>query len=163
MRMVDGAGRRLDVPTAFADDDGSAPPSLRAALERYADDRAAHTDVIAALLTSRLLVPVVAVLDESATETDHRGSEIEVEKSSHMATVSLVQADGRRGLLAFTSIDALARWDPHARPVPAAASDVAAAALAEGAQGVLIDIAGPVRFALDGEALTRVSLSGPDR
>lgn len=161
--MVEGAGRRLDVPSAFTDDDGSAPPLLRAALERYAEDRAAHADVVAALLTSRLLVPVVAVLDESETETDHRGSEIEVEKSSHMATVSLVQADGRRGLLAFSSIHTLARWDPRARPVPAAAPDVASAAIAEGAQGVLIDIAGPIRFALDGEHLTRVSLSGPDR
>jgi len=161
--MVDGAGRRLEVPTAFSGDDGKAPPALREALERYADDRVAHADVITALLTSRLLVPVVAVLDESQTSTDQMGREVDVDKSSHMATVSLVQADGRRGLLAFTSVDTLSRWDPQARPVPAAAPDVAAAAIAEGAQGVLIDIAGPIRFALDGQHLVRVSLSAPDQ
>ena len=166
--MVDGAGRRLEVPTAFSGDDGQAPPALREALERYADDRVAHADVITALLTSRLLVPVVAVLDESQTSTDQMGREVDVDKSSHdksshMATVSLVQADGRRGLLAFTSVDTLSRWDPQARPVPAAAPDVAAAAIAEGAQGVLIDIAGPIRFALDGQHLVRLSLSAPDR
>lgn len=161
--MVEGAGRRLEVPTAFTGDDGSAPPALRAALDRYAEDRSAHGEVLDELTESRLLVPVVAVLEESEVTSDHRGRDLEVEKSSHMATVTLVQADGRRGLLAFTSIDALARWDPQARPVPAMASDVAAAAIAEGAQGVLLDIAGPVRFALDGEHLSNLSLSAPDR
>lgn len=160
--MVDGDGRRLEVPTGFAGDDGSAPTALREALHRYAQDRAAHADVLTALTAARLLVPVVAVLDESRTAADPAGREISVDKSSHMATVSLVQADGRRGLLAFTSVDSLARWDPQARPVPASARDVAAAAVAEGAQGVLIDIAGPVRFALDGEYLIGLSLSAPD-
>lgn len=161
--MVEGAGRRLVVPTAFAGDDGSAPAAVRAALERYAQDSAAHGEVISALSTSRLLVPVVAVLDESEITFAQMGRELETDKSSHMATVSLLQPDGRRGLLAFTSVDALTRWNPQARPVPAMATEVAAAAIAEGAQGVLLDIAGPVRFALDGDHLTRLSLSAPDR
>lgn len=170
--MEQGAGRRLQVPTSFAGDDGAPPVKLREALDRYATDRGAHADVIEALKTSRLLVPVVAVLDEVEVDDIELG-DVELEgdsrrslprdKSSHMATVSLVQADGRRGLLAFTSIDSLAQWDPQARPVPAVATDVAAAAIAEGCQGVLIDIAGPVRFALDGEQLTALALSARDR
>ena len=74
-----------------------------------------------------------------------------------MASVSLVQADGRRGLLAFTGIESLARWDPAARPVPVTSHQVAAAALDEGADGVLVDLAGPVRFAIDGELLRELA------
>jgi hypothetical protein len=92
----------------------------------------------------------VSVVDDVDTQTG-------ADKSSHMASVSLVQSDGRRGLLAFTGIAALARWDPVARPVPVTAHQVAAAALEEGAEGVLIDIAGPVRFAIDGELLAELA------
>lgn len=127
-------------PGRHAGDDGRADPRWEAA---YADP-----ERVEELLRSgvRLLVPIVAVLDEAEPETG-------ADKSSHMASVSLVQADGRRGLLAFTGIDAMAMWDPAARPVPVTSHQVAAAALDEGADGVLVDIAGPVRFAVDGELL----------
>jgi hypothetical protein len=92
----------------------------------------------------------VSVVDDVDTQTG-------ADKSSHMASVSLVQSDGRRGLLAFTGIAALVRWDPVARPVPVTAHQVAAAAIEEGAEGVLIDIAGPVRFAIDGELLAELA------
>lgn len=144
--MVRGDGRRIDAPTGFAGDEGDADPALRAALES-GDAEGVLTRLRQG---ARLLVPIVAVLDE--VDDDGGG-----DKSSHMASVSLVQADGRRGLLAFTSVDTLAAWDARARPVPATAPDVAAAALEEGADGVLVDIAGPIRFALDGDALRRVA------
>ena len=143
--MVQGDGRRVDAPSAFAGDDGRADPVLRQALE----SGDAEGTLARLRQGARLLVPIVAVLEE----IDEDGAD----KSSHMASVSLVQADGRRGLLAFTSIDTLMAWDPLARPVPAAAPDVAAAALEEGADGVLVDIAGPIRFALDGDALQAVA------
>ncbi len=135
-----GGGRRIETPDAFAGDDGRADPRWESA---YADP----ADVEALLRSGvRLLVPIVAVLDEADAETGG-------DKSSHMASVSLVQADGRRGLLAFTGLQTLARWDPTARPVPVTSHQVAAAALDEGADGVLVDIAGPVRFAIDGDLL----------
>ncbi|TEX52180.1 MAG: hypothetical protein B7C55_01745 [Actinomycetales bacterium mxb001] len=143
--MVHGDGRRIDAPSAFAGDDGRADPALRQALE----SGDAEGTLARLRQGARLLVPVVAVLEE----IDEDGAD----KSSHMASVSLVQADGRRGLLAFTSVDTLKAWDPLARPVPATAPDVAAAALEEGADGVLVDIAGPIRFALDGDALRAVA------
>lgn len=146
--MVHGDGRRIDTPSAFAGDDGRADPALRQALE----SGDAEGTLIRLRQGARLLVPVVAVLEE----IDEDGAD----KSSHMASVSLVQADGRRGLLAFTSVDTLKAWDPLARPVPATAPDVAAAALEEGADGVLVDIAGPIRFALDGDALQAVAAAG---
>ncbi|MGI9197596.1 MAG: SseB family protein [Candidatus Nanopelagicales bacterium] len=120
-------------------------PGLAAAL-----DSGDGEQVMAALRAgARLLVPLVAVLDER----DAQGAD----KSSHMASVTLVQQDGRRGLLAFTSVQSMRAWDPAARPAPARAPDVARSALDDGADGVLVDIAGPVRFALDGIALRQVA------
>lgn len=144
MSDVEGQGRRIETPDAFAGDDGRADPRWEPA---YADPVS-----VEALLRSgvRLLVPIVAVLDEVDAQTG-------ADKSSHMASVSLVQPDGRRGLLAFTGTESLARWDPAARPVPVTSHQVAAAALEEGADGVLVDIAGPVRFAIDGEFLAELA------
>jgi len=138
---VEGRGRRIETPTTFASDDGTADPRWAPAFA--AGDGAAVEQILRSGV--RLLVPIVSVLDE----IDDDGSD----KSSHMASVSLVQADGRRGLLAFTSVESMARWDPQARPVPAWARDVAAAAVEEGADGVLVDVAGPVAFAIDGDLL----------
>ena len=143
-RGVEGLGRSIETPAAFAGDDGRADPRWESA---YADP----ADVEALLRSGvRLLVPIVAVLDEADAETG-------ADKSSHMASVSLVQPDGRRGLLAFTGVESLARWDPAARPVPVTSHQVAAAALDEGADGVLVDLAGPVRFAIDGELLRELA------
>ncbi len=141
---MEGRGRRIETPDAFAGDDGRADPRWQPA---YADPAS-----VEALLRSgvRLLVPIVSVLDDVDAQTG-------ADKSSHMASVSLVQSDGRRGLLAFTGIEALARWDPTARPVPVTSHQVAAAALEEGADGVLVDISGPVRFAIDGEFLAELA------
>ena len=147
MTPVEGAGRHIDTPAQFAGGEGAADPRLVAALGE------GRGDAVLALLTEgvRLLVPIVAVRDD----VDADGADT----SSHMASVSLVQPDGRRGMLAFTSLETMRAWDPTARPVPVRTCDVAAAALAEGADGVLVDIAGPIRFALDGESLHRVAES----
>lgn len=148
--MVEGKGRRLEVPTAFADDDGSADPALAEVMRACARGERSVADVVAVFATGpRLLVPIVAVLDELGDDGE--------EKSSHMASVTLVQSDGRRGMLAFTSLDALKAWNADARPVAARAPEVAQAAIEEQCQGLLIDIAGPVRFALDGEFLRQVA------
>ncbi len=141
---MEGAGRRIETPDAFAGDDGRADPRWEPA---YADPASVEALLRAGV---RLLVPIVAVLDDVDAQTG-------ADKSSHMASVSLVQSDGRRGLLAFTGIEALARWDSTARPVPVTSHQVAAAALEEGADGVLVDIAGPVRFAIDGEFLAELA------
>jgi SseB protein N-terminal domain len=133
---------------------GAADPAVTAALAAYRDRTAEPAAVLAALAESRLLVPVVAVLDEAETTAD--GARIE--KSSHMATISTTGRDGRRGLLAFTSLESLRRWKPDARPVPAPAPAVAAAALDEGASAVVVDLAGPVLFAIEGSDLAALAV-----
>jgi hypothetical protein len=68
------------------------------------------------------------------------------DKSAEMAAVLMRGDEDRLALLAFTGLDALHRWDPDARPVPVPARTAALAALQDGAEALLIDVAGPVRY-----------------
>lgn len=133
----------------FADDDGTAAPVVTAALSAYEAGTGAYVDVLAVLQSGRLLVPVVAVLGE--VEVDAVG--LTHDKTSDMAAVLLTRPDGRRGLLAFTGAEALSAWNPDARPVPVATATAAQTALQEGADALVVDVAGPVRFAVEGEDL----------
>ncbi|MGK5499779.1 SseB family protein [Streptomyces sp. URMC 125] len=133
----------------FADDDGSADPALAAALEAWSADRSAEPEVLAALAGARLLVPVVAVLGEA--EEDERG--LRREKTSDMAVPTLNAPGGRRALPAFTSTDSLARWRPDARPVAVPLHQALRAAAQEGADTLVLDLAGPVTYQLTGPAL----------
>lgn len=135
-----GRGRSLASP-AFAGDDGAADPALREVLAAGDDDA-----VLESLRTARLLVAVVAVVGERDEATG-------ADKSSDMAVVSMVNAAGERGLLAFTGLDSLAAWDPAARPVPVRAADAAKAALDDGADALVIDVTGPVRRVVTDRAL----------
>lgn len=125
-------------PTAFAGDDGSADPNLSAALSAYESGDGGPADVLAALAGGRVLVPVVAVADDARPSS-----------ATSMAAVSTVGRDGRRGLLAFTSLESMRRWNPDARPVPVATRAAAESALADGADALVIDLAGPVLFSVD--------------
>ena len=147
------AGVSVPAPE-FAGDDGGPDPALDDVLAEHAAGRASVRDVAAALQGTRLMTPLVAVLDEA----DQTAGGLQTEKSSHMASVSIVTPDGRRGLLAFTSVAAMATWDPSARGVPARAAKVATAALEESADALVLDLGGPVRVAIDGALLVAVAL-----
>lgn len=134
---------------AFPGDDGSPDLEVRARLREDADPIA----VARALRGTRLLACVIAVADRVIAVAD-RVDAVGADKDSHMAVVSMVAADGRRGLLAFTGVDALHAWDPTARPVPAFGRDIARAALLEGAEAVVVDVAGPCSMVLEARALT---------
>jgi hypothetical protein len=137
-----GDGGRLLGGAGAPDDDGSANVELATALAAYAADPAREPDVLAALAEARLLVPVVATLGESGTGSDG----LVRDKSADMATVLMRGPDGRLALLAFTGLEAMKRWDPEARPVPVPARTAALAALQDGAEALLVDAAGPVRY-----------------
>lgn len=157
-----------DIPDpGFAGDDGSAPPELVEALRRYDDDPdRLHAATLAVLQHARLLVPVVAVLGE--VEQDEQG--LVHDKTSDMATVLMRGRDGRNALLAFTSTEALHRWNPDARPVPVPVAKAAEAAVQDGAAAMLVDVAGPVFFVVEtddlaelarGRELVQVQAEGP--
>lgn len=146
--MSDFQGARIPDP-GFAGDAGAVDPALERALAAYAEDPGRLVDVLGALQGARVLVPVVAVPGE--VEVD--GAGLAHDKSSDMAAVLLARPDGRRGLLAFSGLDALEAWDAEARPVPVATRLAAQAAVQEGAAALVLDVAGPVQVAVGGEDL----------
>jgi hypothetical protein len=143
-----GPGRRLPDAT-FAGDTGAASPAVTAALAAYAADRGRYVDALLALQDARVLVPVVAVLGE--VEYDAAG--LAHDKTSDMAAVLLKGADGRLALLAFTGTEELRAWDPEARPVPVPTRLAAQSALQDGAAALVVDVAGPTSFVIEGDDL----------
>ncbi|HET6562649.1 MAG TPA: SseB family protein [Marmoricola sp.] len=138
----------------FAGDDGAATPEVTAALAAYdLDPDHRHAATLAVLQHARLLVPVTAVVGD--VEYDERG--LAHDKSSDMATVLMQGQDGRMALLAFTGTDALRRWDPAGRPVPVSMRDAARAARHDGADALLLDVAGPVLFVVEGDELAALA------
>jgi hypothetical protein len=126
----------------FAGDDGAADPVLVAALAAYGaepESRERWLEALSALQDARVLVPVVAVAEEGGTD---------------MAAVLMKGRSGRTALLAFTGQESMRAWEAEARPVPVTAPDAARAALQNGADALLLDVAGPVLFPVEGEDLS---------
>jgi hypothetical protein len=140
----------------FPGDDGAAEPAVLAALTAYAAGQGSEHAALTALARSRLLVPVVAMPVGEQAEADDQGSE----KSTEMALPTMVAQDGSRAILAFTCLDALQRWRSDARPVPVPAASAWLAGTQE-ADAVVIDVAGPVTFAVDGARLAALAAGRP--
>ena len=143
-------------------DRGDADPRVAAALGAFAAGHGSEHAALAALAGARLLVPVVAMLAEAAPADDAAGPGrgLRREKASEMAVPTLLGSDGRRAVLAFTCLPALTGWRPDARPVPVTARQVWQAGAQE-ASAVVIDIAGPVPFAVDGARLAALAEGRP--
>ena len=136
----------------FHGDRGAADPRVTAALAAYQAGQGSEQAALTALAATRLLVPVLAVLTNgTATQGD---------KDSEMMLPKLIGRDGRPAVIAFTSLDALARWRSEARPVPAEADRVWRAAVADGC-AVVIDVAGPVPLAVEGARLAALAAGRP--
>ena len=114
---------------AFPDDDGRIDPVLHMAFSEF-DSTGDPTLILGALCTVRVFVPVIALLGETPADGD---------KDADMAAVLMTGADGRKALLAFSSVEAMGVWDPQARPVPIFAHDAARAAVDEHASAMLLD------------------------
>lgn len=135
----------------FAGDEGGVAPAVAAALSAYdasPTERDRGLAVVAALQESRVLVPVVAVAGDTEVVDG-----LAREKTTDMAAVLMTGRGGRRALLAFSGLDRLQRWDPAARPVPVTLADAARSALQQEADALVLDVAGPVLFPVDGELL----------
>ena len=137
----------------FRGDHGGADPRVAAALAAYLAGQGCEQEALQALSAARLLVPVIAVLSEAAAPAAG-------DKNSEMMLPKLIGHDGRPGVLAFTCTDALARWRPDARPVPAEAGRVWRAAASDGC-AVVIDVAGPVPLAVQGARLAALAAGQP--
>ena len=131
--QVPWAGRDLS-PSGFETDTGAADPALLAALATPGDDLA----LMRAVEASRFVVPVVADLTEADSTGEHA-----VDTQVDMAAVTLVAPDGQRALPVFSGTEALAAWDPAARPVPVTPARAGQAAVSEGCDVIVVDVAGP--------------------
>lgn len=132
-------------------DTGAADPAATAALEDWASGTGGEHEALTAIAAARLIVPVVALLNERNDDG--------TEKETEMALPTLVGGDGRKAVIAFTGTETLARWDAGARPVPFPASRVWEYALAE-ADAVVIDVAGPVPLVVEGARLAALAAGG---
>ena len=137
----------------FRHDDGAADPRVAQALSAYLEGKGSEQAALVALSAARLLVPVVAVLADGSASAQG-------DKNSEMVLPTLIGQDGRPAVLAFTCLDALTRWRPSARPVPAKADRVWRAAVADGC-AVVIDVAGPVPLAVEGARLAALAAGQP--
>ncbi|MEO8329004.1 MAG: SseB family protein [Candidatus Nanopelagicales bacterium] len=149
---------------AFQGDDGSVSQDLVDALSQFAASRTADSGrlVLLSLAQSRVLVPVVAILEEVESPkpspgAQQLGGQLPREKQSSMAAVLVEQPNGDRAMLVFTCLQSLQNWRGDARPVPISAVNAASTALADGATTLLIDIAGPIPFAVTGDELTQLA------
>jgi hypothetical protein len=135
---ADPPARSIPDP-GFAGDTGEPDPRLTAALEAVAADPARLPEMLAALHQVRVVAPVVAQVGETGTTP----TGLRHEKSADIAVPLLLDGTGSRALLVFSGTPALARWDPAARPVPVLGARAAQVALAEGAEAIVLDVAGP--------------------
>ena len=147
-----------------AGDDGTADPRLAAVLARYAAGQESERAMLTALAGTRLLVPLVerpaGQAGEHAADGDHGTDGCDHQLTREMAFPMLIGRDGRPALLAFTSLAALAGWQPQARPVPTPAGQVWGSAV-DSQCAVVIDVAGPVPVAVDGARLAALAAGEP--
>lgn len=144
--QVDSAGQpwagRSFEPNAFADDDGSAPRQLEAALRTFhaldveSEERTrALQNVIDAIGSSRFLIPLVA----EAGDVGETAEGLKVDKTQELSVVSVRGPGGQKVLPVFSSVEAMSAWRQDARPVPADGQRVALAAAGDHCEWVVID------------------------
>ncbi|HEX4832120.1 MAG TPA: SseB family protein [Trebonia sp.] len=156
------AASRSPFPGRPRGDEGAPDRAATAALAAWAGGDGGEHAALAALAGVRLLVPVVALLTELDEAVLPRGDDPPstprggAGKESEMALPTLVGHDGRIAIIAFTGVEAVRRWRPGARPVPTPAARVWRAAVTEG-QSVVIDVAGPVPFVVEGARLAALA------
>jgi hypothetical protein len=132
-----------------SDDDGSAPPKLLEAIKRFRSRELGEAEVVAEVRVSRLLIPLVAHTGDTGVAP---GGHL-IDKTQELSIITVAGPDGRSVLPAFTSVQAMAHWNPSARPIPADGVRVALAAASEGTDLVVLDATSPTEFAIRRPAL----------
>ena len=161
-RVVGVSGHLNPGGQQFRHDHGDTDPRVTAALAAYQVGQGSEQAALAALAEARLLVPVVAVLADGPAAAGEKAAieKTAGDKNSEMVLPTLIGNDGRPAVLAFTGVEALARWRRNARPVPAEAARVWRAAVTDGC-AVVIDVAGPVPLAVEGARLAALAAGQP--
>lgn len=119
----------------FADDSGETPIELARVIADFRSGAASHAEVLAVFATSRVLIPLLTVAGDVGETPDGRA----VDKTQELSIVTVQAPDGRKVLPVFSSVTAMQRWNPQARPVPNFGRNVALAALDDGNDLVILD------------------------
>jgi hypothetical protein len=150
------AGRSFDA-NFFAGDSGDAPERLIEALRRFRASELEQADVLEAVREVRLLVPLVAHAGE--TGVDEHGRRFD--KTQELSLVTVSAPDGRRVLPVFTSTEAMAAWNPAARPIPASARRAALAAAGEDTPLMVLDATSSTEFVFRRPMLRAIAEGAP--
>jgi len=158
-RLSDSAGvpwegRELE-ENRFAGDEGSAPKEFVTAISGFRSGELGQSNVVDALRVSRLLVPLLAQLGES--EIGANG--LTVDKSAELSIVTVKAPDNQDALVVFSSVAAMQRWNPSARPVPTDAIRVCLAAASQLSTRVVIDPGSDTEFVIRRPAIARIAQS----
>jgi hypothetical protein len=158
-RLSDSAGvpwegRELE-ENRFAGDDGSAPEEFLTAISGFRAGELGQVAVVDVLRVSRLLVPLLAQLGES--EIGANG--LKVDKSAELSIVTVKSPDDQDALVVFTSVAAMQRWNPSARPVPTDAIRVCLAAASQLSTRVVVDPGSDTEFVIRRPAIARIAQS----
>jgi hypothetical protein len=158
-RLTDSAGvpwegRELE-ENRFAGDDGSAPKEFLNAIAGFRTGVKSQADVVDAIRSSRLLVPLLAKLGESEIGTNG----LKVDKSAELSIVTVKAPDDQEALVVFSSVAAMQRWNPSARPVPTDAIRVCLAAASQLSTRVVIDPGSETQFVIRRPAIARIAQS----
>lgn len=152
------AGRSFETNTN-ASDDGSAPPELIDAIDRFHAGGAGEVEVVDAFRVSRLLIPLVAHAGDEGVNADG----LRVDKTQELSIVTVSGPDGRNVLPVFSSVAAMSAWNNAARPVPADGVRVALAAASEQTDVVVLDATSETEFAIRRPALWSIAQAQPWR
>jgi hypothetical protein len=147
-------GRELE-ENRFAGDDGSAPEEFLAAISGFRAGELGQSAVVDALRGSRLLVPLLAQLGES--EIGANG--LKIDKSAELSIVTVKSPDDQDALVVFSSVAAMQRWNPSARPVPTDAIRVCLAAASQLSTRVVVDPGSDTEFVIRRPAIARIAQS----
>lgn len=126
-------------PDPFANDLGTIPPALAAVLDGFKAGVKTKQEVLSIFAESRVLVPLLAIAGETGVTPDGKI----VDKTQELSIVTVQAPDGRSVLPVFSSVDAMNRWNPEARPVPNLGRNVAVAALDDANELVVLDPTSP--------------------
>jgi hypothetical protein len=147
-------GRELE-ENRFAGDDGSAPEEFLTVISGFRAGELGQVAVVDVLRVSRLLVPLLAQLGES--EIGANG--LKVDKSAELSIVTVKSPDDQDALVVFTSVAAMQRWNPSARPVPTDAIRVCLAAASQLSTRVVVDPGSDTEFVIRRPAIARIAQS----
>lgn len=127
---------------SYQGDSGLADEKLIASIVSFQNNESGPENVLKAIGSARLLIPLVANLTEAGEGVDG----LKIDKSADLSIVTVLTPDNQKALPVFSSVATMALWNPQARPVPNDGRRVALAAASEGNTRLVLDPMSPTEF-----------------